>query len=693
MVQTVTVQANNSKRRAILVDSISSILVTAKTTSDSIPILYDLFDLSVGSQRLAVGEMLLRTALRTSDYELQCDVLRRYSSAVAGLPTNQSQEMNKLIETASGLPEGTDRSNTITYMRAQQVMNEFNAVADSVRQNKVHKAIRDRAAGVEDQYENVVLLFTLCRYMVGSSPGDMVIDYLGQLYRQIRALPERSYALENMFLVQASIIYTNAELHEQAVKMCKELLKVVADLDRSNAKNGHRYRDYSRVNYSTYRRLLNNFEALTPEEIEDYYQKIQQLAAEDTQIARDVDLTGRVEIYYAMGTKQYARALALLKKYIDLPQNEPHLNSLYRFMLKAATEVGDEDAQLVASRNLNEILGKALEERRLERKRELEVINEMLVLQNEQALAAQELADMHAQHHSNLMLYGSIAIAAMAIAIIIMFLLYRRIRQMSNKLSASNRLLVAERDNLQQTQRELITARDHARKADRHKTEFINNMSHEVRVPLDTLVECAHLIVDNVDEAKKKYLERYAKIVNVCAGMLSALVNDVLLLAEFDNSAVEINKKPESANTICELAIMSMRKQCKDGVTMEFVGGDVDDVTIDTDARRVEQVLVNLLSNGAKFTDSGKVELSYFIVPETNMMTFVVTDTGCGIPQGKEEVIFERFEKLSSMTPGTGIGLNICRLVARALGGDVTVDTTYEGPGARMLFTIPINNH
>lgn len=239
-------------------------------------------------------------------------------------------------------------------------------------------------------------------------------------------------------------------------------------------------------------------------------------------------------------------------------------------------------------------------------------------------------------------------------------------------------------------QREILEARDHARKADQHKTEFVNNMSHEIRTPLNAIVECSHLIVDNVDETKQPYLKRYAKMIDVSADMLNAIVTDVLEIATADNSEVAIQKTQSSVNTICNIAVESMKKHCKDNVTMTYLNAQSADTSINTDQRRVEQVLINLLSNSAKFTDEGSITLSYTLNPDNSTITFAVEDTGCGIPKGKEEIIFNRFEKLSSLVPGTGLGLNICRTVAKRLGGNVVVDTTFSGPGSRFLFTIPL---
>lgn len=127
------------------------------------------------------------------------------------------------------------------------------------------------------------------------------------------------------------------------------------------------------------------------------------------------------------------------------------------------------------------------------------------------------------------------------------------------------------------------------------------------------------------------------------------------------------------------------------GVTISFEQENAPDVYITTDSRRVEQVLINLLSNAAKFTSEGTISLSYIIDRPNNSVTFAVSDTGIGIPEGKEEEIFDRFRKLDRTTQGSGLGLAICRMIADLLGGSVRVDTSHKGKGANFLFTIPIS--
>ena len=175
----------------------------------------------------------------------------------------------------------------------------------------------------------------------------------------------------------------------------------------------------------------------------------------------------------------------------------------------------------------------------------------------------------------------------------------------------------------------------------------------------------------------------------VSADMLRTLINDVLKINELESGTLVIERETVPVTDICQTAIESMRMQIHPGVELRWEPKGVESEVIYTDPKRVEQVLVNLLSNGLKFTEKGYVELACSIDKVMQTVTFTVTDTGIGVPEGKEEIIFNRFEKLSPMTQGTGLGLNISRMIANLLNGKLYVDTSYKGEGTRFVFTIP----
>ena len=99
----------------------------------------------------------------------------------------------------------------------------------------------------------------------------------------------------------------------------------------------------------------------------------------------------------------------------------------------------------------------------------------------------------------------------------------------------------------------------------------------------------------------------------------------------------------------------------------------------------LQQLLTNLLSNAAKFTSEGEINLSFAVDESKGEVRFFVTDTGCGIPEDKCKKIFERFEKLDDFVQGTGLGLSVCQIISEQLKGSLSVDVSYKG-GARFVF-------
>lgn len=140
-------------------------------------------------------------------------------------------------------------------------------------------------------------------------------------------------------------------------------------------------------------------------------------------------------------------------------------------------------------------------------------------------------------------------------------------------------------------------------------------------------------------------------------------------------------------NEICQKAFKTVEHRVNPNVKFTFETDLNDDYTIDSDPSRVQQILVNFLTNAIKHTDKGSIVLK--AVPSANgHVTFSVTDTGEGVPLEKSEAIFQRFEKLNTFKQGTGLGLFICRSLAGCLGGTVYLDITHQGPGARFVFEV-----
>jgi signal transduction histidine kinase len=237
---------------------------------------------------------------------------------------------------------------------------------------------------------------------------------------------------------------------------------------------------------------------------------------------------------------------------------------------------------------------------------------------------------------------------------------------------------------------ELEVARDQADSANKMKTAFIQNMSHEIRTPLNSIVGFSQILTCPDMEVTKEEAQEYGQLIQQNSELLATLVNDLLGFAELESGKYTIRKSVVLCNEMCREAL-SMVMAGKPANVDVFFSTDADnDFRINTDSRRVKQVLTNFLTNAEKHTSEGHIELNCSLKSNPGSVTFSVTDTGCGVAPENVEKVFERFEKLNNFDTGFGLGLSLCRAIADRLGGTVHLDTSYTD-GARFLFVLPLD--
>lgn len=256
---------------------------------------------------------------------------------------------------------------------------------------------------------------------------------------------------------------------------------------------------------------------------------------------------------------------------------------------------------------------------------------------------------------------------------------YRRTHRLKNELQK-------EKDSLVESEKQLRIATESAENANRKKTAFIASISHEVRTPLNAIVGFSELLIDETYSDTDK--KGFAEVINNSSELLLNLINDVLDLSRLESGRVSFARKPSDIVVCCRKALESIEHRVAPGVQLFFTP-PVDSYSIRTDALRVEQLLTNLLSNAAKFTEKGEIRLAFRIDTGKKQLILSVSDTGCGIPVEMHTKIFERFEKLDEFKQGTGLGLCICQIIAERLNGSLFVDSSYTG-GARFVFIHPL---
>ena len=225
--------------------------------------------------------------------------------------------------------------------------------------------------------------------------------------------------------------------------------------------------------------------------------------------------------------------------------------------------------------------------------------------------------------------------------------------------------------------------------ANRSKTMMLQNMTHEIRTPLNAMFGFSQLLSMPEETVSNDEKREYFNYIYNSFNMLSMLIDDVLDMANAEHGNYKIQKSEFKVNEMCRSAVQMVEMRLMAGVKMYFTSEVDDNYTVVSDCRRIEQVLINFLTNSCKHTRKGEIHLHLSTTENPGRLTFSVADTGTGVSKDVAKDVFERYKKADDNTQGSGLGLNICKTIADKLGAEIKLDETYTG-GARFVFVLPI---
>jgi len=276
----------------------------------------------------------------------------------------------------------------------------------------------------------------------------------------------------------------------------------------------------------------------------------------------------------------------------------------------------------------------------------------------------------------------------------------QNLKQQQEELQMTNEELEEQTQALEMKNREVEAASaDIAQKSrqlelsSKYKSEFLANMSHELRTPLNSLLILSKDLADNSGKNLTKDQVESAEIIHKSGQDLLVLINDVLDLSKVEAGKMGVHAEKIRLNDLVHELLRDFRRQAdQKGLELRATFGKDAPEYIRTDPQRLNQILRNLISNAVKFTDKGSVEVSVNKHTD-NLLSISVIDSGIGIEEEKQAIIFEAFQQADGGTSrkygGTGLGLSISRELARLLGGEIKLSSKANS-GSTFSLILPV---
>lgn len=343
-------QAESKAGKKLLYEKYAKQLETATSARDSVRILYTLFDLSDRKGQLTTGWEILNTAKRADNVTARIDMLRTLATFYSG----NDSVIGILLSLTNDIPNERSRTSTKTYILNQHLGRKNRRITDpNMQRTLLDSLLKSHDLNGSDIYDQISALFQIIQFLGVDADGVLFRECLDSYERLMDELPASDYPLKNQFYTTAALIHSRLNGNPQkAILFDHKLLDIIGQLQEMYRKNDRRFRNYDANKFISYRRILSNYHGLAPDELEEIHDSILVLYDRNPDVRKTIARDGHASGFYYMATKDYKKALPLIKEMF----HSPYLSSYqrqkyYKMMMEASKEVGDEKAYIEAMEN------------------------------------------------------------------------------------------------------------------------------------------------------------------------------------------------------------------------------------------------------------------------------------------------------------------------------------------------------
>lgn len=420
-------------------DNRAKALQHADNSTDSLKILLDVYDLSDKINRDKVKVQLLDVANRSDTNDVWGAVIKELASS-----TDDAGALQSLIQLSASMPEDEGKNTVQTVLQMEQANAEVQLANPNDIQQRVLEYTKSGMSFGSDPYKEIQNIYRALAYLGASSQGPMYLEYIIRLEDLVKKLPDKDHAIKNLFYTTAALYYTRKRDFKKAIESDHELLKQLDIMKAHEIAAGRDGSDLDYFYYVSYRRLLRNFKGLTPEEIEDIYQKCLDIVKTNERAREEFGKGALTNSYYYVATKRYKEAVPQLKKALEAPDiSDFRRRELMGLLAWSLRESGNEKEELQVLREYTVLVNKDMLKRRADTYREIELRNAA------NKILAEELQEQEIQKEENRRMRITAVTLVYVLAVVLIFLCrgYFKLRHKVALLEKGNRRL---RTNIEQ---------------------------------------------------------------------------------------------------------------------------------------------------------------------------------------------------------------------------------------------------